>query len=253
MVEQPPLRTQQGEQVGGVHGQHRHPDVLGHADARDRVVRAVGDVAVVLDADVDQVGDALGGHPLLGVGGLLLRQGDADDLDAVRPGRMQREGAPTATDVQHAHAFLQAELAGDVIALGELGRAEVVHALTPVGAGVRHRLAQHHLIEVVADVVVMGDRLGIAVLAVLATAQAHLFGRGLGRWPDHTELEHCPHQRLAGVGVDGHRHRLGTAALDRVERLERCRRRALRRRPRTRGRTRVRWAPRGSDAGPADC
>ena len=40
---------------GRVAGQRVGADVLGHADARDRVVRAVVDVAVVLHADLDEV------------------------------------------------------------------------------------------------------------------------------------------------------------------------------------------------------
>ena len=62
-------------------------DVLEHADRADGVEGAVGDVAVVLQPDLDLVGQALGLDAGAGPSGLLGRHGDAD-------GRARRSGAP---------------------------------------------------------------------------------------------------------------------------------------------------------------
>ena len=57
--------------------------MLGHPDAGDRVVRGVEDVSVVLDADLDQLIEPERGDAVLGVGGLLVGEGDAHGPHAV--------------------------------------------------------------------------------------------------------------------------------------------------------------------------
>ena len=89
------------------------PDVLEHADRADGVVRAVVDVAVVLVPHLDLAREAGLGGALLGQLGLPLREGDAHRVDAVVLGGVQEHAAPSATDVEEAHARFEAELAGD--------------------------------------------------------------------------------------------------------------------------------------------
>jgi len=58
------LRAQQREQAGCIARQHRRSDVLGHPDARDRVIGSTPHLRVVLDADLDAVGNPRRDHPL---------------------------------------------------------------------------------------------------------------------------------------------------------------------------------------------
>ena len=55
------------------------------------------------------------------------------------------------------------------------------------GAGVRHRLAEHEPVELVADVVVMTDHLGIAAQRVTNTVRMRLLRRWWQRLADHAE------------------------------------------------------------------
>ncbi len=58
MVEQTAAGAQHARQAGGVQVDPLLADVLDHADARDRVERLAGELAIVRDADLDPVGDA---------------------------------------------------------------------------------------------------------------------------------------------------------------------------------------------------
>ncbi len=147
VVQQPSLGAQQREQVVCVPREVIRSDVLGHADARDRVERPVVDFAVVLDSDLDQISDAGIGHAFAGILGLRDRQRHTDDTGSIGARDVQRERAPTAPDVEYPRAGTHPEFARDQIALGELGRAQlasIAHVglgLVPVRARVRHRLA----------------------------------------------------------------------------------------------------------------
>ena len=77
-------------------------------------------VAVVAEAHLGDVVEALALDRLLRPGGLLARQRDADDLDAVVPRGVPDHPAPAAADVEQPHARLQAELAADQVVLREL-------------------------------------------------------------------------------------------------------------------------------------
>src|SRR5690606_10365906 len=150
-------------------------DVLEHADADDAVDLAANvgrlQLAIVLQPELQrQVLVALAG-----IRGLLLRDGHADRLDAVVGRGVRHEAAPAATDVEHAHAGLQAELAADQVELGFLGAGEVVGVL-PVAARVRQPGVEHGLVEVIAEVVVGASDLPSAA-AVLAVDQAGLQGQ----------------------------------------------------------------------------
>ena len=92
-----------GCEPGVEHGEVRRPvllaDRLDHLDAHDRVVAAVG-LAVVLQPDVDEVGEPGGVDPRLRERGLLGRQGQRGDVRPA-PGRLDRQGAPAGADLQH--------------------------------------------------------------------------------------------------------------------------------------------------------
>src|SRR5690606_41016038 len=79
--------------------------------------------------------------------------GHAHAADAVALGGELQRLAPAAADVEHAHAFAQAELAADQVQLGLLRIVEVVGP-APVAAAVDQPLAKHGAVQVVAQVVV---------------------------------------------------------------------------------------------------
>ena len=106
-------------------------DVLEHPDRADRVVRAVVDVAVVLQPDLDRSGEPGLGDPLLRELGLAPRDRDADGAHAVVARRVHDHPAPTAADVEQAHARLERELAADQLVLRGLRGVEPDVAATP--------------------------------------------------------------------------------------------------------------------------
>ena len=91
------------------------PDVLGQPDGADGVEPGVPHVAVVAVAEVDV--EAAVGHRLLAPLGLLLRQRDRDDADAVVLRGVHRHAAPAAADVEQPHAGLERELLADQVEL----------------------------------------------------------------------------------------------------------------------------------------
>ena len=82
-----------------------HADRLDHFDRGDRV-ELLGDLAIILQPDLDPVGEARLGD--LGVGPclLLLGQRQADDADAA-PRRLDRQAPPAAADVEQPLPGLQ--------------------------------------------------------------------------------------------------------------------------------------------------
>ena len=100
-------------------------DVLAHLDRRGGVVRAVVEVAVVLQAEVDPVGDAVVGGALAGEVELLARQRDAGDVHAVARAAawMLSDPQPQPTSSRRMPGA-SAELAADEVELGALGVGE---------------------------------------------------------------------------------------------------------------------------------
>jgi hypothetical protein len=87
-------------------------------------------------------------------------------------GGVQREAAPAAADVQQPHARTERQLAAHQVDLGILRGLQPDRLVVPDGAGVDHRRPEHQPVEVVADVVVVGDRGGIPPSAVLPPVPA---------------------------------------------------------------------------------
>ena len=136
-------------------------DRLEHLDRGDLRELSL-ECAVVLEADLDAVGEAGRGDALAGELELLPGERDAGDPRAVVAGCHQREAAPAATDLEHVVAGSQAQLLADCAQLALLRLLERV-ALLPERAGVGHRVVEEEPVEVVAEVVVVLDvRPGLA-------------------------------------------------------------------------------------------
>ena len=116
--------------------------------------------------------------------GLLAGQRHAERTDAVLARGMANHPAPAATDVEQAHAGLEAELAGDQLVLGRLRLVEVIARVAEQRTGVRHGRAEDPLVERVRHVVVVLHRAGVAAPRVPQPLQRASPGRRrlLRRW-----------------------------------------------------------------------
>ena len=119
---------------------------------------------------------------------------------------IQAHRAPAAADVEQAHAGTEAQLAAhelELVALGVLdGVARVVRA--PVAARVGQVRVEDQLVELVGEVVVVGDGLAVAPEAVQPATDDRLAGRRGQRQADGTVLGGEPQQRCdrTGGGTD---------------------------------------------------
>jgi hypothetical protein len=155
--------------------------VLDHADARDRVERLAGQLAVVGEADLDALVEPGLRHASACELGLRGRQRRAHHLHAVARGGVDREAAPAAAHVEHAHAAAQAELLADELELRLLGGLERVGAAREERAAVGHGGVEEEREELVRDVVVVANRAGVPRQAVAPPARPEL-RRGRPRW-----------------------------------------------------------------------
>ena len=174
--------------------------MLGHADARDRVELLTGQIAVVGDQDLDAVGDPGLRHQPPGQLGLRRRERYPRHADPVVARGVDREAAPAAADVEHALPGLQLELLRDQLELGPLRLGQCLRAAREQRAAVGHRLVKEQREEFVADVVVVADRLGVALGAVALAAQQQL-GRGPARDPRRQRGDQQCSQQAAAVGA----------------------------------------------------
>ena len=131
------------------------------------------------------------------------RDRDPDRVHAVVARRVQDHAAPTATDVEQPLAFAKIELATDQVVLGPLRTIERIVLVLEHRTRVGHRRAEEQFVERVGDVVVRGDRRGIARLAVQPAVEFHLFGRRIG-WTQATQRPHVGYADR-GRGVAQHR------------------------------------------------
>ena len=82
------------------------------------------------------VGNARLGGALAGDLQLVLRQGDAEHVDARDLVQIERHAAPAAADVEHALAGLERELGGDMRLLVGLGLLQAVAGVGEIGAAI---------------------------------------------------------------------------------------------------------------------
>ena len=176
MVEHQPSRAHRAEQPLAVQRQIGMADVLEHADT-DRLVEAaiLGQVAIVHQLQRHPVLQALGGDPLTGQRELFAAQGDAEHLGAELAGGEACQPAPAAADIEQAVAGLEPQLAAEQAQLGLLRLVEILLAGFEIGTGVDHVPVQPEPVEIVGQVVVVGDRLGIGGLVMrLASRQGEI-------------------------------------------------------------------------------
>jgi len=182
--------------------------VLRHANAGNRVIEPVVDIAVVLDPDLHTITDTLLDRAAPGILGLFVRKGDADRINPVVASSVADKSSPAATDIEDTHPWLESELARHEITLGLLGLVQAERgARLPVvvGTRVRHRGSKHQLVELVADVVVVGDGLrgpapGMALPQRMAQrVQLRLLSRrpwwGTRDPESNRRLDQCPTRR----------------------------------------------------------
>jgi hypothetical protein len=159
-------------------------DVLDHADARDLVEGLVVQLAVVGDADLDAIIEPGLAHALARELRLRLGQRDAGDLDAMALGRVDRERAPAAADVEEPLARLEPELLADQLTLVVLRLLEGRRPAREDRAAVGHHRVEEQREELVAGVVVVSDSAAVASEAVEAPALAQLDRRHPWWWRD---------------------------------------------------------------------
>ena len=153
--------------------------MLEHAHARDLVVRRVlGHVAVVEQLHLTELakpsaGD-LGARELI----LILGKRDPGRVHPVMLGRPDDQRTPPAADVEEALARLQHELLADVIELLLLRELEAVLGAPEVGTRIDAATVEPQAVEIVADVVVIADRLRVESARV-GEKPAQLGGRAV--------------------------------------------------------------------------
>ena len=163
-------------------------DVFAHLDRAHRVELGVGvDLAVVLQSHLDAIGQAAVGDPLRDQVALLGREGDSGGVHPVSLGGVQDQRTPSAADVEQPHPGSQVELPADQVELGTLGIDQRLVGPGEVRRRVGHRVIEQQLVELVGQVVVVGDRGTVAQRGVQPSGQPGLRGRRAGRQSDRTE------------------------------------------------------------------
>src|SRR6266542_1113710 len=166
VVEIEPAVVEQATDAAEEGGIVRDPHMLDDPDGRDLVVTRVGrDVAPVTVFHETAAREPFSSDALSRPLGLGPRERDAVGAHAVVLGGPHREAPPPAPDVEQALAGLEPELAADQIELVLLGLLELAVGVTVVRAGVHHERIEKERVELVGDVVVMGDRARIVLLA----------------------------------------------------------------------------------------
>src|SRR5712691_1906770 len=93
-------------------------DMLEHAD-RDDAIEFLRHVAIVLQAELDFVGQSSFGRAHLREGMLLLRERDAGHACAAELAEIERKTAPAAADIEHVLIRREQKLSREVALLGE--------------------------------------------------------------------------------------------------------------------------------------
>ena len=151
------------------------PDMLEHADAGDLVV-GLGDVTIVLQADLAailQTGCADAPRRLVE---LRARERDADAARAIFLRSADDQCAPAAADVEQPFVWLQPDLVENVVDLLDLRLLQRVGRRTEIGARVDHVRVEPQPVEVVGQVVVVRDRLGIEPARMARLVQPRALG-----------------------------------------------------------------------------
>ena len=122
------------------------------------------DVAVVLEPDLHPISDTRFCDTLPGELRLCLADRDADHACVVVERSVNGHRPPPTSDFEQARAgvLVQSQLATDEVMLGRLRILQREVWLGEPRAGIRQRRPENQTVEVVADVVVVPDRAGVA-------------------------------------------------------------------------------------------
>jgi hypothetical protein len=205
VVQQPPARLEDREEVGHVRVDVAAPDVLDHADARDRVELVRGQVAVVAHLELDLAVEPRVLRLLPRQLRLRRRERDAEHPRAVLLRGVARERAPAGADVEDVVTRLQRQLATHHVELLELRLLQRRRAAVPDRARVRHGVVEEVLEEVVGDVVVVADGALVARDAVPAPGRAQLGGRHRRRRLDARGTHRGQGEPRLRLAIDGGR------------------------------------------------
>ncbi|MNN43970.1 hypothetical protein D3C81_1582360 [compost metagenome] len=118
---------------------------------------------------LDQVLQPFRFNALTSQGQLLFAEGNAEHFRAELSGRKARQPAPTTTDIQQIFARLQTQFSTQMTEFGLLGLLKGFAAGLEVGAGIGHVAVEPQLIKGIAQVVMVGNRLGVRVFVVEGT------------------------------------------------------------------------------------
>ncbi len=120
-----------------------------HPERVDPIV-STGNVAVIIHQRNNSQTAAALAHRC----GLVGRNGDASDTDAILFGGVLRGAAPAAADVQHSHPRLEAQFATHQIQLVALCRGKI-RGVLPISAAIDHSRIEHGGVQIVAGIVVL--------------------------------------------------------------------------------------------------
>ena len=140
-------------------------DGFEHLDGND-FVEAARDIAVVLDADLRVVADALADEAFAAVVVLGLREGEGGDLAAVFLHRVTGEAAPARADFKDVVSGLEAERAAERLILCGLRILDGLLGRGPDAARIGHGFVEPEFVKVVPEVVVVGDVLAAALAGI---------------------------------------------------------------------------------------
>ena len=143
--------------------------MLEHADAGDAVELAVH-VPVVGQQNLAAIGQPGSSDAFPGEFVLVAGKRDAGAVGSGSFGGAQDQRAPAAADVEQALVRLQVVLAQHVVQLLNLRFFQAVRMVLEVGARINHVLVQPKPVEIVRNVVVVGDGLGIHLPRVVRAA-----------------------------------------------------------------------------------
>ena len=147
-------------------------DVFEHTDA-DHLVELLlaRQIAIVSQLQPNMFGQPCGFAALLGQIQLGLTQGDTANLYPIVFRRMTGQAAPATSHIEQPLPGFQPKFAAQVIQLLRLCSRQRVFRGVKVTAGIHHLRIQPEGIEVVGQIVVIGDRFGIHLPIVLGALQ----------------------------------------------------------------------------------
>src|ERR1700730_18347058 len=132
------------------------PDMLEHPD-RDDAVEISRDVAIVLQMELDLVGQSFFARAPVGERVLLSGKSDPGDTCAANVREVKRKPAPAAADIEHALILRNEKLCREMAFLGELRVIERLTGVLEIGAAVLAVGVQKECIKLTIEIVMVRD------------------------------------------------------------------------------------------------